>query len=82
MPRVKPLIRPDPDKSKLLAWVGGGMAAMGIGQGELANRIGISHATMSKRMDKIETMTISELIAIKKVFREAGLPETIVKTGV
>ena len=82
MPKVRPLTRPDPDRAKLLAWVGGGITAMQIGQGELAAKIGISQATMSKRMAEIETMTVSELLAIKRVFRQAGLPEEIVRTGV
>ena len=72
MPRVKPLIRPDPRATAILNEIGGGMAAMRITQGELARRAGINRQTMSNRMRNIGEMKLSELWALQDVI-ERGL---------
>lgn len=72
MPRVKPLIRPDPRATAILTEIGGGMAALRITQGELARRAGIKPSTLSGRMKDIGSMRLSELWAIQKVI-ERGL---------
>ena len=72
MPRVKPLIRPDPRAVAVLTEIGGGMTALKITQGELARRAGINRQTMSNRMRDIGEMRLSELWAIQDVI-ERGL---------
>jgi len=75
MPRVKPLIRPDPWKIEILSEIGGGMKALGITQNELADRARINRATLSRRIGKkgdISTMTLGELEAIRKVLRRGA----------
>lgn len=72
MPRVKPLIRPDPRATAILNEIGGGMAALRITQGELARRAGINRQTMSNRMRNIGEMKLSELWALQDVI-ERGL---------
>lgn len=72
MPRVRPLTKPDPRQVAVLEEIGGTLAAMKIGQNELAKRAGISPATMSGRMKNIGDMRLSELWAIQDVRKRAG----------
>lgn len=72
MPRVKPLIKKDPRETAVLEMIGGTMAVMEITQTELAERAGISPATMSGRLKHIGEMRLSELWAIQDVRKKAG----------
>ena len=75
MPRVRPLARPDPWESEIRAEIGAGMAAMRISQKELAKMAGIKPTTLSMRIGKkgdIGSMRLSELYAIRKVFRRGA----------
>ena len=71
MPRLKKSI--NPDEAFIRAWLSGGMAAAKLSQGELARRSGIPASTLSKRVNQIETFTVSEILAILNVFRKAGV---------
>lgn len=73
MPRVKPLIRPDPRAVAVREEIGGTMAVMRISQNELAKRIGISPATLSNRLKHIGDMRLSELWAIQDVRKKSGV---------
>ena len=73
MPRVKPLIRPDPRKTAVLVEIGSIKAALNLSQGELARRAKINPATMSLRMNDIGSMRLSELWAIQDVARKEGV---------
>ena len=73
MPRVKPLIRPDPRAVAILEEIGGTLAAMHITQNELARRTGMSPATLSNRMKNIGDMRLSELWAIQDVRKKSGI---------
>lgn len=73
MPRVKPLIRPDPRAVAVLEEIGGTLAAMEINQNELAKRIGISPSTLSSRLKHIGDMRLSELWAIQDVRKKSGI---------
>ena len=75
MPKVKPLIRPDPLEMAIRVWIGGGLAFLRINQAELARRAGISKATLSGRIGSggdIGSMRLSEYLAIKGVFQKGG----------
>jgi len=71
MPRIKRSV--NPDEAFIRAWLSGGMAAAEISQEELARRSGIPASTLSKRVNNIETFTVSEILAILAVFRKAGI---------
>lgn len=73
MPRVKPLIRPDPEEIKLLKEIGGIMAALEISQKELARRAGISPSTLSNRMHNIGDIRLSEILAIRRAAKREGI---------
>ena len=73
MPRVKPLIRPDPRKTAVLAEIGSIKAALNLSQGELARRAKIRPTTFSDRMKDIGSMRLSELWAIQDVARKEGV---------
>ena len=73
MPRVKPLIRPDPRAVAILEEIGGTLAAMHITQNELARRTGISPATLCNRLKHIGDMRLSELWAIQDVRKKSGI---------
>lgn len=75
MPKVKQLAR-DPWKTELRAEIGAGMAAMQITQNDLARLTGIPPTTLSLRIGKrgdIGSMRLSELYAIRKVFKRGGV---------
>ena len=72
MPRVKPLLKPDPRSVAVLEEIGGTMAVMRISQNELAKRSGMSPATLSGRLKNIGEMRLSELWAIQDVRKKAG----------
>lgn len=73
MPRVKPLIKPDPRETAVREEIGSAMAAMRITQNELAKRTGISPATLSGRLKNIGDMRLRELWAIQDVRKRAGV---------
>lgn len=72
MPRVKPLIRPDPRATAILNEIGGGRAALQITQGELARRAGIDPSLLCKRLKNIGDMRLSEYWKLQDVI-ERGL---------
>lgn len=72
MPRVKPLLKPDPRQVAVLEEIGGTLAVMKITQNELARRTGMSPATLSNRMKNIGDMRLSELWRIQDVRKKAG----------
>ena len=61
MPRVKPLIKPDPRSTAVLEEIGGTMAVMKM-----------SPATLCGRMKNIGDMRLKELWAIQDVRKRAG----------
>ena len=76
MPRVKPLIRPDPSEQKILSEIGAGMMQMQLNQQDLARLSGINPNTLSKRIGKggdIRTLRLGEMIAIRGVFKKGGV---------
>ena len=73
MPRVKPLLKPDPRQVAVLEEIGGTLAVMKITQNELARRTGMSPATLSNRMKNIGDMRLSELWAIQDVRKKSGI---------
>lgn len=72
MPRVKPLIKPDPRAIAVMEEIGGAMAVMQISQNELAKRTGISPATLSNRLKNIGDMRLSEYWRIQDIRMKAG----------
>lgn len=72
MPRVKPLIKPDPRSVAVLEEIGGTMAVMRISQNELARKVGISPATLSGRLKDIGNMRLSEYWRIQDLRKQAG----------
>jgi DNA-binding Xre family transcriptional regulator len=72
MPRVKPLIKPDPRSVAVLEEIGGTMAVMRISQNELARKVGISPATFSGRLKDIGNMRLSEYWRIQDLRKQAG----------
>ena len=73
MPRVKPLIRPDPRETEILAEVGAIIAALRITQEELAKRTGIAPSTLSRRMKHPGDFRIRELNAIRDLRKREGV---------
>lgn len=73
MPRVKPLIKPDPRETAIREEIGSAMAVMRITQKELAKRTGISPATLSGRLKNIGDMRLRELWAIQDVRKKSGI---------
>lgn len=70
MPRVKPLIRPDPLEDELIAEIGAGMAVKKMTILDLADKTGINYSTLKKRLrGDIKSLRIGELILIRKVLR-------------
>lgn len=72
MPRVKPLLKPDPRSVSVIEEIAGTLAVLRISQNELAKQIGISPATLSGRLKNIGDMRLSELWAIQDVRKRAG----------
>lgn len=69
MPRVRPLIKPDPDITAIREEIGAIAGALGISHKELAVRAGIAPQTFSRRMKNPGDFRVYELIAIRKVKR-------------
>lgn len=70
MPRVKPLIRPDPLEDELISEIGAGMAVKKMTILDLADKTGINYSTLKKRLrGDIKSLRIGELILIRKVLR-------------
>ena len=72
MPRVKPLVKPDPRSIAVLEEIGGTMVALKLTQNELARRTGMSPATLSGRLKNIGDMRLSEYWRIQDVRKKAG----------
>lgn len=72
IPRVKPLIRPDPLEDQISTEIASGMVRMKIDTRELSRRTGINYSTLIKRIGKsgdIKTMRLDELIKIRRVLK-------------
>lgn len=72
MPRVKPLITPDPLELDLSGEIASGMAKMKINIKDLSEITGINYSTLVKRIGRggdIKTMRIGELIRIRKALK-------------
>ena len=72
MPKVKPIIKPDPRSVAVLEEIGGTLAVMRISQNELARKVGISPATLSGRLKDIGNMRLSEYWRIQDLRKQAG----------
>lgn len=82
MPKVKPIASRNTAGDSIKAEIGAGLAIADMTQTELANRIGMAPAKMSQRIGRhgdIGMMRLSELWAIRKVFRDAGVDEEVLK---
>ena len=73
MPRVKPLVRQDPRETAIREEIGATLAVMKITQNELAQRTGMSPATLSGRLKNIGDMRLSEYWRIQDVRKKSGL---------
>ena len=73
MPRVKPLIKPDPRETAIREEVGATLAVLRITQNELARQTGMSPATLSNRLKRIGDMRLSEYWRIQDVRKRSGL---------
>ena len=70
MPKVKPLIKPDPLEKDITAEIASGMALAGISIKELAAMTEINYSTLVTRIGKngdIKSLRIGELIRIRSV---------------
>lgn len=75
MPRVKPLIKPDPLEADIRSEIASGMARMQINAKELSKMSGIRYKTLMNRIGRsgdIKTLRIGELIAIRKALRRGA----------
>lgn len=72
MPKVKPLVKPDPLEVELRTEIGAGMARLQISPKELAYITGINYSTLMKRIGRkgdIKSLRIGELIAIRRALK-------------
>ena len=70
MPKVKPLIRPDPFENEIISEIASGMACMKLTVKDLSDLTGINYSTLVTRIGKngdIKSLRIGELIRIRKV---------------
>ena len=73
MPKVRQFTSYDPLEADIRAEIAAGLARMQITQRELARRSGIDHTKLSRRLRNVGDMRLSELWAIRKVFRKGGI---------
>lgn len=69
MPKVKPIIRPDPVIEKVRAEIGAGMAVSKLSITDLSRLSGIKYGTLVKRIGRhgdITTMRLGEYVDIMK----------------
>lgn len=71
MPRLRQK-REDPQLVALRTEIASGMAYLGIGRPELARMTGINYNTLSLRFHDLGSMRMSELWAIRQVFKRGG----------
>ena len=72
MPKVKPLIKPDPLEDDIISEIAAGMAGKNLNIKGLSDRAGINYSTLITRIGMrgdIKRMTIGELIKIRKALR-------------
>lgn len=72
MPKVKPLIKPDPLEDDIISEIAAGMAVKNLNIKGLSDRAGINYSTLITRIGMsgdIKRMTIGELIKIRKALR-------------
>ena len=72
MPKVKPLIKPDPLEDDVISEIAAGMALKNLNIKGLSDRAGINYSTLITRIGMrgdIKRMTIGELIKIRKALR-------------
>ena len=72
MPRIKPLIRPDPLETSIRSEIASGMVNKQINIKELSKMTGIRYSTLIDRIGKggdIKSLRIGELIAIRRVLK-------------
>ena len=75
MPRVKPLVRPDPWRKEITTEIWGGMKTMGLTIKDLSELSGIKRTTLQARIGKggdIGSMRLDELESIRKVLRRGA----------
>lgn len=70
MPRLK--TKDPPELIALRTEIAAGMAYLGINRTELARRSHINYNTLSLRFSNLGSMRMSELWAIRKVFKRGG----------
>lgn len=73
MPRVKPLIRPDPRETEVLDELGAALSAMKISKKELAKRTGIEYTKLCRRFRNVGEMRLDELWRIQDARKRAGV---------
>lgn len=72
MPKVKPLIRPDPRASDILARIGSKQAVVGKSYFEICQKGGIPYASFMRHMRDIGDMRLKELWAFEDTCRKLG----------
>ena len=70
MPRLKS--KEQPELVALRMEIAAGMAFLNINRTELAKKTGINYNTLSLRFSDLGSMRMSELWAIRKVFKRGG----------
>lgn len=70
MPRLK--TKDPPELVALRTEIAAGMAYLGINRTELAKRSGVNYNTLSLRFHDLGSMRMSELWAIRQVFKRGG----------
>lgn len=73
MPKIKPLIRPDPLETDVISEIASGMAQTKTSMKDLARLTGINYSTLTKRIGRtgdIKTLRLGELILIRKALAQ------------
>ena len=81
MPKVKPLVRPDPRERAIREEIGSIQGVLQINQAAMAKEIGMPNSTLSMRMKNIGTMRLSEYWAIQDMAKKAGYDRAIERVG-